>query len=331
MSVLCITPNPALDRTLVMPRLHPGDVHGVERVIERAGGKGLNVARVVRQLGVDVMTLAPLGGPTGRRVADLAARERMAARWVEFDHADTRTCTIVVTDDGTSTVFNERGPDLGSTRPTSSTRSTSSTWSDLVAAARSLGAATDLGVVTISGSLPPGVNQSRFRALIDALREVSHAAIWVDASGDALHATFGANVSLKVNRHEARTALGAAHDEDAVALAARLRDLGGAAVIVTDGERGAVWACATGSVVTACPPPTAVTNATGSGDAFLAGVAVGLHNGLDEHATLRLAVAAGTTSAMAIDPGITPDRLAELNRQIDSHEVIPKEASPHHV
>ena len=49
--ILCITPNPAIDRTLLVPNLVLGDVHRAQEVIVAAGGKGLNVARTIQRLG----------------------------------------------------------------------------------------------------------------------------------------------------------------------------------------------------------------------------------------------------------------------------------------
>lgn len=49
--ILCITPHPGIDRTLVLPNLVLGDVHRAQKIMVAAGGQGLNVARTIRTLG----------------------------------------------------------------------------------------------------------------------------------------------------------------------------------------------------------------------------------------------------------------------------------------
>jgi fructose-1-phosphate kinase PfkB-like protein len=72
--IVTVTPNLALDVTYEVPELRPGHAHRVRAVHSRAGGKGVNVARVLALLGHDVMVLGLAGGPTGDAVrADLDA------------------------------------------------------------------------------------------------------------------------------------------------------------------------------------------------------------------------------------------------------------------
>ena len=71
--ILTVTPNVALDITYRVDRLTPGSSHRVPRVEERAGGKGVNVARALHALGHDTIVLGFVGGATaGAVMADLA-------------------------------------------------------------------------------------------------------------------------------------------------------------------------------------------------------------------------------------------------------------------
>ncbi len=107
MKLLCITPNPALDRTLTVSNFRAGEIFRTSDVLMVAGGKGLNVARAARILGADPLCLSPLGGHTGRLVAELAEREGMSGAWTWYD-GETRTCTIIV-DEAGATLINETG------------------------------------------------------------------------------------------------------------------------------------------------------------------------------------------------------------------------------
>jgi fructose-1-phosphate kinase PfkB-like protein len=70
--ILCLTPNPAIDRTLVVPNLTLGKVHRASETIVAAGGKGLNVARAIRLLGGESCCMGFAGGHSGHLFADLA-------------------------------------------------------------------------------------------------------------------------------------------------------------------------------------------------------------------------------------------------------------------
>src|ERR671925_314215 len=63
--ILCITPNPAIDRTLLLPHLTLGNVHRAENIMVAAGGKGLNVARTIRILGGAPLCMGFAGGHSG--------------------------------------------------------------------------------------------------------------------------------------------------------------------------------------------------------------------------------------------------------------------------
>src|SRR5512133_2816748 len=101
--ILCITPNPAIDRTLVVPKLILGNVHRAQETILAAGGKGFNVARTIRTLGGEPFCLGFAGGHTGHLLADLAQQEGLDAYWTWKD-SETRTCTILVSEGGDATV-----------------------------------------------------------------------------------------------------------------------------------------------------------------------------------------------------------------------------------
>ena len=89
--LLCFTPNPAIDRVLLAPGFRHAESVRVAEAREAAGGKGVNVARVARSLGLPARICGPLAGANGRRIAALAAAEGFDTRWCwladgEFAH-----------------------------------------------------------------------------------------------------------------------------------------------------------------------------------------------------------------------------------------------------
>jgi fructose-1-phosphate kinase PfkB-like protein len=177
--LLIVTPNPALDRTMVFPGLRLGAVLRTAEVIVAAGGKGLNVARVARTLGQPALVCAPLGGLTGELVAQLAEAEGLPARWTRHRAGETRTCVLLVDPaGGDATALNEVGPPLAE-----------ADWAAFAADVRGL--APGAAMVLISGSMPHGVAPERLGELVAALGALG-VAVLVDCSGPPLAAALAA-------------------------------------------------------------------------------------------------------------------------------------------
>ena len=297
--LLCFTPNPAIDRVLLAPGFRHAESVRVADVRESAGGKGVNVARVARVLGLPARICGPLAGANGRRIATLAEAEGFETRWCWLAEGESRTCMLVIDQAAPDTlVINERGPNTSA-----------ADWdalAQLVAAE-----AMQASAVAVSGSLPPGVPAGKLTVL---LRELAgHSAVYLDTSGAALAAALDLPLALlKVNAEELGEALGTpiTTPAEARAAAAYVQTRGPAAVIVSLGPAGAVAVNTRGAWM-ARPPDIAAISAVGSGDAMLAGVAAALAEwrypderraGLAE--ALRLGVACGAANTLAVGAGM---------------------------
>ena len=306
--LLCVTPNPALDRTLTTSNFTLGGVFRPSSVLNAAGGKGVNTARAARVFGVDALCMGPLGGHIGRFVADLAEREGLHGAWTWVEQG-TRVCTIVVNPDNNQvTSLYEQMDAL-----------TLEDWQRVqhdieqhIHEAES---------VCISSSVPKGVTPAAFAEFVAALI-TSGKSIWLDTSGAPLAAAMRVpNVNIKVNDEEAAEALSQPiNDVDqAIGAARSLSQRTGGAVVITMGGRGAVMAFSGGSWH-AQPPMIEVKSAVGSGDSFLAGLMIGLRE--SPEIALRLGIAAGAANAMSIGGGqfsrATVDELA-AKTQLSQH------------
>jgi 1-phosphofructokinase family hexose kinase len=291
--LLTVTPNPALDRTMVVPNLRAGQVHRAERIIMATGGKGMNVARAAQTLGQPLRVCAPLGGLTGQLVAQLAAEEGFDGWWSWHHSGETRTCVLIVDPHGSdATVVNEHGVTLSS-----------DDWRDF--AQTLLEAAQEATYVTISGSLPPGVPPAALADLIPRLTERG-CRVLVDTSGPALTAALDATpYAVKVNESELATALQQPVNDiaQAVSALAAVRARGVALAVVSLGADGALAAGDAG-VCHVRPPACAIVSSVGAGDSLLAGLATGLLRGLPLNEALRLGVACGTADALTIGGGL---------------------------
>ncbi|GAA2089532.1 1-phosphofructokinase family hexose kinase [Kitasatospora saccharophila] len=277
--ILTVTPNPALDVTHAVPGFRPRTSHRVAGVAAQAGGKGVNVARVLAALGRPVRCVLPLGGPTGDAVrADLAA--------AGLDHVevpiggDTRR-TVTVADGSDATVLNEPGPALAAAE-----------WEALLGeTARQLPQA---AVLVLAGSLPPGAPADGYGQLV-ALGRQFHLPVVLDADGPALLAALPARPTMiKPNGAELTAATGLPDPRDAARVLIRrgaesvLASLGPDGLLAVD--RQGAWRCT---------PPAAVTgNPTGAGDSVVAALAAGLSGNAGWPAVLPDAVALSAATVL---------------------------------
>jgi 1-phosphofructokinase family hexose kinase len=290
--LLCFTPNPAIDRVLLAPGFRHAESVRVAEARESAGGKGVNVARVARTLGMQARICGPLAGTNGRRIAALADAEGFDTRWCWLVEGESRICMLVIDQAAPDTlVINERGP---TTSPAD--------WDALAQLVTA--EAAQASAIAVSGSLPPGVPADKLTALLRDL--ASHRPIYLDTSGAALTAALGLPLALlKVNAEELGEALGTpiTTPAGARAAAALVQSRGPAAVIVSLGAAGAVAYDPHGAWL-ARPPTLTAISAVGSGDAMLAGVAAALAERGDLAEALRMGVACGAANTLAVGAGI---------------------------
>lgn len=243
--IVTITPNLALDVTYELPELRPGHSHRVSTVHSRAGGKGVNVARVLHALGHDVMVVGLAGGPTGEAVREDLDAAGLPHELVPCAGETRRTVTVV--SGGEATLLNEPGPVI-----------IAAEWAALERRVP------EADVVVISGSLPPGAADDAV-ARLAAAREVP---VIVDTSGEALRLAAPYAWAVKPNAEELATVTGT---DDPVTGA---RMLGARTAVVSLGADGLL--AVTADELYRVPPPRVVAgNPTGAGDAVVAALAAG--------------------------------------------------------
>jgi 1-phosphofructokinase family hexose kinase len=288
--ILCITPNPAIDRTLILPNLAVGHIHRAQQVIVAAGGKGLNVARAIRTIGGESFCMGFAGGHSGHLLADLAKSDGQNSAWTWTD-SETRTCTILVSQNGDATEIDEPGFPVSK-----------SDWTRLRRDIRKY--ISSANFVCISGSLPPNSSADDFHKLLRMIVDTGKQ-VWVDTSGASLDAVLAyPGICLKVNGNEISRPLG--FDVKDVQSAQRaltmLVERGLSACAVTLGAAGALLASQAGRWY-ARGPQVQPVSPVGSGDSFLGGLLSALDTGKDLMEALCDAVAAGTANTLSAGGG----------------------------
>lgn len=286
--IVCLAANPSVDKLFEVERLVRGGIHRPVGFAQTAGGKGLNVARAAHGLGADVRAVALLRGHAGKWLEEALAAEDVRGSFV-WTHGENRSSLSVADrETGSLTEFYEHGPEA----PWAS-------WTELMHIAATMFASG--AWLTISGSLPAGVLDSAYRELVREAREAD-IRVALDADGEPLRLALEAQPDVvKVNAVEASALLGVptARYDEALAAAQKLRQLAGG-----EGHAGLVTRGADGVVVAG--PDGVLYEGTlyvrgrypvGSGDAFLAGLAVALDRGGDWEDALRLALGAATANA----------------------------------
>jgi tagatose 6-phosphate kinase len=277
--ILCVAPSPAWDVTYGVDRLREHGTNRAHTVSARAGGKAVNVARVLHALGEDVTVVAPVGGPTGELFAADLSSCGISLIAVDVPTELRRTVTIVSDESGDATVVNEG--------------STCDDWPAFLArAAQAMDASS---VVVASGSLPQGSPVDAYGRLAVAAADAG-VPILVDTSGPALAAALSGSPRLvKPNLAELPDLTDVTDPREA---ARELSRSSGAAVAVTLGAEGIVLA-ADGEVWHSSLAESLRGNPTGAGDAAMAAFARGIGTGTSWPAMLDDAVALSGAAVLA--------------------------------
>jgi tagatose 6-phosphate kinase len=292
--ILVVALNPALDITHEVDGVEWAGVNRPSAVRATPGGKGLNVAKILRALGADVRLVGLAGGQTGDVLAAELGGADVQAALVRIAGETRRTFAVVDTQRNETAIFNEPGPVVSSAEYAA--------LLDSYAEALPITAA-----VVLSGSLPRGLAVTTYADLITMAAQANVPAL-LDTSGDALVAGVTAHPAIvKPNVAELFAVVGTRSRWPAAAAAPplqvvadgamELRDRGAGAVVVTLGADGMLAVTEDGAWLAGTTPVTG--NPTGAGDAVAAGLAHGLMHGCPWPGRLSHAAALGSAAAAA--------------------------------
>ncbi len=342
--IVTFTPNPSLDKTLVLDApLRPGAVQRAVGHSAEPGGKGVNISRALTAAGIP--SLAVLPGDPGDAVLLALQEIQVPARALPLG-APLRTNTAITDQAGVTTKINEPGPEFDAAL-------TDALLQLLLEA--SAGAAW----VALAGSLPPGVPVDFYAQAITALRETfgeQAPLIALDTSGAPLAAALPAAPDLiKPNAEELlelhaamRGVSSSGVDEQAQAealeadpmraaqLAVELQNYGARSALITLGAHGAVLLphpsaehseepAEPAAALRAWGPPITLRSTVGAGDASLAGFLASAQSGGSPTESLKHAMAMGRAAAEL--PGSimpTPDQLNTERLSTEQLILIPR-------
>ncbi|MBQ7477284.1 MAG: 1-phosphofructokinase family hexose kinase [Selenomonadaceae bacterium] len=309
--ILVINLNASLDKRYALAELTKGEVMRADSVQNTPGGKGLHVANVATILGADTIATGFLGGKTGEFIAEALAGYGIRHDFVKIA-GETRSCLAIITADGAQTEILEPGPPVSDAE----LKSFREKYAALLPSAE---------VVVASGSIPQDIDKGIYADLITAAKAAGKKFL-LDTSGEALKLGIAAQpYFIKPNKDEIEALRGHRVDSEAEVIHEVKNFLaeGIGLAAVSLGADGSIVGCGEQLYRVTVPRIKAV-NPVGSGDSYVAGIAVGLSRGLEMTETLRLSAAAGTANAMEAESGFVRKSTVEtLLTQIKVEAIDP--------
>ncbi|KRL99015.1 hexose kinase [Liquorilactobacillus satsumensis] len=299
--ILTVTMNPSIDMAYSIEDLKENTVNRVSEVRKTAGGKGLNVSRVIKMMGRRIVATGALGGNFGAFIEEQLDKEKINHAFIHIKQ-ETRNSIAILHDGGKQTEILEAGPVLTAQDVFRFLEN----YKELLSEA---------DVVTISGSLPQGI-ESDFYAKLSSLAKQKKIKVMLDSSGESLKQTLlnkDKPYLIKPNQEEISELLniklnGKENSEILIKYMSNKIFQDVAWIVVSLGAAGAI-AKHNNSFYRVKIPKIHVENPVGSGDATLAGLAIAISEGKDDEETLKTAMTLGMLNTMEKQTGCVNKKL----------------------
>lgn len=294
MSVVTVTFNPAIDQTVTLDRLTPGEVHRPRSVRQDVGGKGVNVASCLADWDVPVAAFGLLGADNAVPFEALFRAKGIEDRFRRVPGATRINFKIVDKDNTTDINFD--GPPATPERIEAVTVEV-----EAICGPGSL--------VVLAGSLPPGCATDTYATIVARLR-AKGSRVFLDTSGPPLAKALAGPVlpyCIKPNRYELADWAGTPLTEvgDIVRAAVGLHTRGVTLVVVSMGAQGALFLSGEGALI-ARGSVDKLASTVGAGDAMVAGIVAATIEDADLVRTARLATAFAVAKLGKVGPNL-PD------------------------
>jgi len=307
--IITVTLNSAIDKTLAVPNFQPGRRHRTVEQTTMPGGKGVNIARVLKTLGQPVIATGLAGGATGTRIVEQLTELSVLSDFVRIREESRTNTAVIDPTTGEQTEINERGPAV-------SERELELFVDKLLYLAQGA------SMCVFAGSLPREVDTDIYAKLIRELRKLGVLTL-VDTEGDPLRRAVRAEPDvISPNILEAEELVGhefSDTDEDFAIAVREMAELGAREAIMTmpDGCFARVRPADVGEPllyrVRLASPALEPRATIGSGDAFLAGYVAARYTGRPAAECLAYGVACGAESTQHLGAGlIDPERVERL-------------------
>ncbi|MGG4469517.1 1-phosphofructokinase [Paenibacillus alvei] len=297
--IYTLTLNPSVDYIIELSEVNLGELNRTERTSKFAGGKGINVSKVLQRMGVQSKALGFVGGFTGSYIKDQLKQEAIDTDFVEVEE-DTRINVKVKSADETE--LNAAGPAISEEK--------------LAELKEKISKLTSEDMLVLAGSIPSTLPANTYEELVKICSE-NDVSFVVDAEGDLLKKVLPYNPFLiKPNHHELgdlfNTTITTA--EDVIPYGKKLLEHGAQNVIVSLAGDGAVLINQHETIISTVPKGE-VKSSVGAGDSMVAGFLAKYNETQDLKESFRYSIASGSATAFSI--GLcTKEKVESLLEQV---------------
>ncbi len=282
--VLTVTLNPAVDKTCYINELLLGQVNRLQEVMSIAGGKGVNVTKVLRQFECPVVAMGFIGGYTGKLIQDRLMEMGAECHFTHIEQA-TRVSTNILADNGYVTEVLEPGPTISEEEM----RRFLSEYKRQLQRVK---------MVVLSGSIPKGVPENIYETLTVLAKEAG-CKVFLDTSGEALKMGVKAvPYFLKPNKRELEYLVGRklSSTQDIKEQVQALLNSGVEKVVVSLGAKGFLYGDKEG-IIEQKPVKVKAVNTVACGDCLVASFCMSEADGMKRKTAVYRAVALASANA----------------------------------
>lgn len=299
-----LTLNPSIDYIMHISNVKVGETNYADKEKMLPGGKGINVSRILNQLGVANKALGFIGGHTGRFIEDWLKKEGADHDFISIN-GDTRINVKLKGE--VETEINGKGPII--------------TEVESKKLLTKVGQLTSTDTIILSGSKSRGLSDTFYNQIIDICTERNISFVIDTNSKELLDILKAKPFLVKPNQAE----LGQLFNQpiqsktDAIYYGKKLQEGGAQNVIVSLGGDGAIFIDDQETYIAASPRGK-VINTVGSGDSMIAGFMAGIEKGLSKLEAFKLSVQCGSATAFSEDLA-TKDAILALSNQVEIERV----------
>lgn len=283
--IYTVTLNPSLDYMVEVPAFQLRKTNRTDNEALKAGGKGINVSLLLKNLGLESTALGFVGGFTGEEILRQLDEQDITHYFIKVAEGNSRINVKLINEEGTE--INGQGPVISAEEEALLLKQ----FEKMVPG----------DVVILSGSIPPSLPQDWYLKVMEILKQ-KQVLVVLDTAGDSLlKAAEYKPFLIKPNHHELGQLYGVElHTrQDVIPYGKQLQNRGFRNVLISLAGEGAVLLTEDGQVFSAEAPEGHLQNSVGAGDAMVAGFVAGWLDKKEYEWAFRMAVASGSASAFS--------------------------------
>jgi 1-phosphofructokinase len=298
--IITVTLNPALDKTIEIDEFIIGSVNRIVSTRVDAGGKGINVSKVIKELQHESIALGFLGGSSGNHIKSYLDDLNINNDFI-FVKGETRTnIKIIDKVNNTHTDINENGPSL--------------VEEDIIKIKEKvMKYCKPDSLVVLSGSVPSEVNSDIYSEIIKDIKSKGGKVI-LDADGELLIQGIKAGpYMVKPNIDELEKAFGISinNQDEVIKVAKKILEYGVKYVVISQGSEGSIF-ISNDKVAKVNGIKVEVKSTVGAGDSMVAALAIAVEKDYSFEEAIKLACATSTANVMT--EGTQTGRVVDIEK-----------------